>query len=64
MEPPALQLGFSSAPAGLGSGVYGGTDEIGTIWQLDRAFEPRMSRDEAGARLAAWDHAVRQVLAV
>jgi glycerol kinase len=49
--------------AGLGSRVYAGTDEIGSIWQLDRAFEPRMSRDEAGMRLAQWDRAVRQVLA-
>ena len=48
--------------AGLGSGVYADADEIGHIWQLDRAFEPRMSRDEAGARLAQWDRAVRQVL--
>ena len=49
--------------AGLGAGVYASTQEIGAIWQLDRAFEPHMSRDEAGARLAEWDKAVRQVLA-
>jgi len=49
--------------AGLGVGLYGSPGEVGSIWQLDRAFEPRMSRDEAGARLAQWDRAVRQVLA-
>lgn len=49
--------------AGIGVGVYRAAEEIGSIWQLDRAFEPRMSRDEAGARLAQWDRAVRQVLA-
>lgn len=49
--------------AGLGAGVYESTEQIGAIWQLDRAFEPRISRDEAGARLMAWDKAVRQVLA-
>lgn len=49
--------------AGIGAGVYASTDEIGALWQLDRAFEPRMSRDEAGMRLAQWDKAVRQVLA-
>ncbi|CAM3691278.1 glycerol kinase GlpK [Roseateles saccharophilus] len=49
--------------AGIGAGVYGSAAEVGSIWQLDRAFEPRMSRDEAGARLAQWDRAVRQVLA-
>ncbi|KQV50661.1 glycerol kinase [Pelomonas sp. Root1217] len=48
--------------AGLGTGVYESAEQIGAIWQLDRAFEPRMSRDEAGARLAEWDRAVRQVL--
>ena len=49
--------------AGIGAGVYGSPEEVGSIWQLDRAFEPRMSRDEAGVRLAQWDKAVRQVLA-
>ncbi|MCF8206929.1 MAG: glycerol kinase GlpK [Methylotenera sp.] len=49
--------------AGLGAGVVESPQAIGSLWQLERAFEPRMSRDEAGARLAAWDHAVRQVLA-
>jgi len=48
--------------AGLGAGVYESTEQIGAIWQLDRAFEPRMSRDEARVRLAEWDKAVRQVL--
>jgi len=49
--------------AGLGTGLYQSPQEIGAIWQLDRAFQPQMSRDEAGARLAQWDKAVRQVLA-
>ncbi|MCY4756279.1 glycerol kinase GlpK [Pelomonas aquatica] len=49
--------------AGIGAGVYGAAEEVGAIWRLDRAFEPRMSRDEAGARLAQWGKAVRQVLA-
>jgi len=49
--------------AGLGAGVYDAAEAAGAIWQLDRAFEPRMSRDEAGARMAGWERAVRQVLA-
>ncbi|KQY90268.1 glycerol kinase [Pelomonas sp. Root1444] len=49
--------------AGIGAGIYASPDEVGALWQLDRSFEPRMSRDEAGARLAQWDKAVRQVLA-
>ncbi|MFG6468208.1 glycerol kinase GlpK [Roseateles sp. BYS87W] len=49
--------------AGLGAGLWASTGEVASIWQLDRAFEPRMSRDEAGARMAQWERAVRQVLA-
>ena len=49
--------------AGLGCGLYASPAEIGAIWQLERAFEPRMSRDAAGARMAQWERAVRQVLA-
>jgi glycerol kinase len=49
--------------AGIGTGLYASPAEVGAIWQLERAFEPRMLRDEAGARLAQWDRAVRQVLA-
>lgn len=49
--------------AGVGAGVYASAEDIGAIWQLERAFEPRMSRDEAGARMAQWERAVRQVLA-
>jgi glycerol kinase len=49
--------------AGLGAGLYASPEEIGSIWHLERAFEPRMSRDAAGARMAEWERAVRQVLA-
>ncbi|MFT7776310.1 glycerol kinase GlpK [Roseateles sp.] len=49
--------------AGLGCGLYASTAETGAIWQLERAFEPRMSRDAAAARMAQWERAVRQVLA-
>ena len=49
--------------AGLGVGAYASAEEVCAGWQLDRAFEPRGSRDEAGARMAQWAHAVRQVLA-
>ena len=49
--------------AGLGEGVYAAPEEVAGGWRLQKRFEPRMSRDEAGARMAAWEHAVRQVLA-
>lgn len=49
--------------AGLASGVYADRDELAALWQVERRFEPRMSRDEAGARMAGWAHAVRQATA-
>ncbi|PZP32971.1 MAG: glycerol kinase [Roseateles depolymerans] len=49
--------------AGLGEGLYAAPDEVARSWRLQKRFEPRMSRDEAGTRMAAWERAVRQVLA-
>jgi glycerol kinase len=49
--------------AGLGVGLYRGTDELAAQWQAERVFEPAMSRDEAASRMAQWAHAVRQVVA-
>jgi glycerol kinase len=55
---------FGSATlAGLATGVYADRAEIAALWQAERRFEPRMSRDEAAARMATWDRAVRQVTA-
>jgi glycerol kinase len=48
--------------AGLASGVYADRAELAAQWQAERRFEPRMSRDEAAARMARWEHAVRQVV--
>jgi glycerol kinase len=44
--------------AGLAVSVWKSTDEIAAQWRADRRFEPRMSRDEAGALLARWRQAV------
>ncbi|MFN0183071.1 MAG: glycerol kinase GlpK [Aquabacterium sp.] len=49
--------------AGLATGVYAGTAELSAQWQAQRRFEPAMSRDEAAARMACWEHAVRQTVA-
>ncbi len=49
--------------AGLATGVYRDRDEVAALWQAERTFEPAMSCDEAAARMARWDHAVRQVMA-
>jgi glycerol kinase len=44
--------------AGLAVGFWASPAELSENWQVDRRFEPRMSRDEAQARLARWAQAV------
>ena len=46
--------------AGLATGVWRTSAEIAAQWQRERAFTPRMSRDEAQARLARWLRAVER----
>jgi len=47
--------------AGLSAGVWSGVAALEAAWQLDRVFEPRMSRDEAAARMLRWRKAVSRV---
>ncbi len=49
--------------AGLTAGVWPGIAALENAWQLDRIFSPRMSRDEAAARMERWRDAVRRVSA-
>ncbi len=49
--------------AGLATGLWPGTAELARQWQVQRVFEPQMSRDAAQARMAQWEHAVRQATA-
>jgi glycerol kinase len=49
--------------AGLHTGVYQGTDELSAQWRAQRRFEPRISREQAAEKMAAWEHAVRQTTA-
>jgi glycerol kinase len=49
--------------AGVGAGVYRGLDELAAQWQPGRRFEPTLSRVQAQARMAQWEHAVRQACA-
>ena len=49
--------------AGLAIGIYAGRDELAAQWQVERRFEPAMSRDEAAARMTGWERAVRQATA-
>jgi glycerol kinase len=47
--------------AGLATGFWRDEADIARHWQVDRRFEPAMSRDEAAARMAAWHEAVARV---
>ena len=49
--------------AGLATGVWKGTGELGEQWQAERRFLPTMERSEAQARMERWEHAVRQTVA-
>ncbi len=49
--------------AGLGIGIYQSPQQLSSRWRVERAFEPTMSRDQAAARMADWDNAVRQTMA-
>ena len=49
--------------AGLSCGVYSGLDELETHWQVERRFEPDMSRERAQAHMHEWERAVRQTIA-
>jgi len=45
--------------AGLGASIWS-ADECAAHWQLERRFEPRMSRESAAARLEDWSRAVER----
>ncbi|MFM8576681.1 MAG: FGGY-family carbohydrate kinase, partial [Limnohabitans sp.] len=49
--------------AGLQAGVYADTQALSAQWRAERVFEPLISADEAGQRMAQWARAVRQTLA-
>ena len=46
-------LGAASL-AGLGAGCWRSQAELAAHWRIERRFEPRMSRDEAAARMTVW----------
>jgi glycerol kinase len=49
--------------AGLATGVYKSLDELAAQWQVERRFEPAMSRERAADLMGGWEHAVRQAVA-
>ena len=44
--------------AGLAVGFWSSTDGLASQWQVDRRFEPQMSRDQAEALINRWGEAV------
>jgi glycerol kinase len=46
--------------AGLAVGFWKSADDVKSNWQVDRSFEPAMSRDQAGALRAEWNRAVER----
>jgi glycerol kinase len=46
--------------AGLAVGFWKSLEEVARNWQIERRFEPGMSRDEAAARLLRWSRAVER----
>ncbi|MCC2597663.1 glycerol kinase GlpK [Pusillimonas sp. MFBS29] len=49
--------------AGLTSGVYRDTEELSTLWKVERRFTPQMPAEQAQALMQAWEHAIRQTCA-
>jgi glycerol kinase len=46
--------------AGLAVGYWRDASEVASNWQVDRRFEPTMSRDQAHALMAGWNNAVER----
>ncbi len=44
--------------AGLATGFWASQEELASLWQVERVFEPRMRADEAAEHMARWAHAV------
>jgi len=49
--------------AGLAVGVWPDTAALAAQWQVERRFEPAMSREQAAERMAGWARAVGQAMA-
>ena len=48
--------------AGLSSGIFQSTEEIGSLWQAERRFEPGLAPNHAAELMARWEHSVRQTV--
>ena len=50
----------AAAFAGLGAGVWQSQEELRSLWQLEKSFEPAMTRDDVVAKRARWQQAVER----
>jgi len=46
--------------AGLAVGFWSGTEEIASLWRVERRFEPQMAAGKRGALVAEWKRAVER----
>ncbi len=46
--------------AGLGTGYWKTSEQLDAQWQVERTFEPRMSREQAAQWMAGWHKAVER----
>ena len=46
--------------AGLGVGVWSGTDDVAGRWRSDKTFEPTLSADRREEQYAGWQRAVER----
>jgi glycerol kinase len=46
--------------AGLARGFWSSQQDLAAIWQMDRQFEPAISRDQAGEWMRRWSRAVER----
>ena len=46
--------------AGLTCGIYDNLDQLAAQWQVERRFQPTLSRSHASQRMQEWAHAVAQ----
>lgn len=46
--------------AGLAHGIFDSLDQLESLWQAERVFTPRLSAQQADARMAEWEAAVHR----
>jgi glycerol kinase len=59
IESTALGAAFA---AGIGRGVYTGTDDVRALWQETGRWTPQMAHDDRAHRRDRWESAVQRSL--